>query len=167
VLIALGYLVWDASQPAPELEGLVRFPAAAGNNHVQGDFLAFEEAPQAGGPHNPVWQNCGVYEEVVRPETAIHSMEHGAVWVTYREDLPADEVAQLQELVWDNPFVILSPYPTQRSAIFLTSWAYQLEVDSAEDGRIADFLERYVQDPTTTPELGATCAGGVGSPLNR
>ena len=167
LLAGLGYLVWDAAQPEEGIEGLVSLPAAPGNEHVQGEFLSYEEVPQAGGPHNPFWQNCGVYQEAVRPEPVIHSLEHGAVWVTYQPGLPEEQVQQLQDLVWDESFVVLSPYPNQRSPIFLTSWAYQLEVDSADDARISAFLDRYIQDPATTPELGATCAGGVGSPINR
>lgn len=167
VLAGLGYLVWDASRPVEEIEGLVTLPAAPGNEHVQGEFLAYEEVPQAGGPHNPFWQNCGIYEAPVRPEPTIHSLEHGAVWVTYQPGLPEDQVQQLQDLVWDESFVVLSPYPNQRSPIFLTSWAYQLELDTADDERITAFLDRYIQDPATTPELGASCAGGVGSPINR
>jgi hypothetical protein len=44
--------------------------------------------PPAGGPHNPSWQNCGFYDELVRDENAVHSLEHGAVWITYQPDLP-------------------------------------------------------------------------------
>ncbi len=43
-----------------------------------------------GGDHGPVLQNCGFYEEPVRNENAVHSLEHGAVWITYRPDLPVD-----------------------------------------------------------------------------
>jgi len=41
------------------------------------------ELPPMGGTHNQVWQNCGVYETPLRSDLAVHSLEHGAVWITY------------------------------------------------------------------------------------
>ena len=48
----------------------------------------YPQSPPAGGDHNPVWQNAGFYEEPVQNETAVHTLEHGAVWITYQPDLP-------------------------------------------------------------------------------
>jgi hypothetical protein len=41
----------------------------------------YPQSPPVGGPHNPIWQNCGFYSKPVRDENAVHSMEHGAVWI--------------------------------------------------------------------------------------
>ena len=35
--------------------------------------------PPAGGPHDPAWLDCGVYDEPVRDENAVHDLEHGTV----------------------------------------------------------------------------------------
>jgi len=163
----LAFLVFDATRPAESIEGLVRYAEAAGNQHVQGEIYEPGPLPPYGGPHDPIWQNCGVYEEEIRAENAVHSLEHGATWITYRDDLPAAEVAELQTLVARENSVLLSPYPSQNSPVVLTTWAYQLEVGSAFDDRVVEFVERYTNDPLTTPEVGATCAGGVGEPLDR
>src|SRR5262245_10038941 len=50
--------------------------------------LSYIESPPIGGAHNVVWQNCGIYEMPIHNEHAVHSMEHGAVWITYRPGLP-------------------------------------------------------------------------------
>ncbi|MCP5095041.1 MAG: DUF3105 domain-containing protein [Chloroflexi bacterium] len=71
--------------------------------------------PPVGGEHLDIWQNCGIYIESVDPGNAVHSMEHGAVWITYQPDLPADEIIELQDLVRGQPFLLLSPYPDSRS----------------------------------------------------
>jgi hypothetical protein len=47
----------------------------------------------------------------VRNETAVHSMEHGAVWITYRPDLPAEQVDKPRELATSKTYVLVSPYP--------------------------------------------------------
>ncbi|MCP5096317.1 MAG: DUF3105 domain-containing protein, partial [Chloroflexi bacterium] len=51
---------------------------------------------------------------------AVHSMEHGAVWITYQPDLPADEIIELQDLVRGQPFLLLSPYPDLRGPVVVT-----------------------------------------------
>jgi hypothetical protein len=70
----------------------------------------YAQTPPVGGEHNPVPQNCGFYSKPVRNENAVHSMEHGAVWITYRPDLPKDQVEKIQSLA-QKGYVLASPYP--------------------------------------------------------
>jgi hypothetical protein len=89
-------------------------------------------------------------------EQAVHSLEHGAVWITYQPDLAADEVANLEALASDQDYLLLSPFPGQRSPIVLTAWGVQLEVENSADERIGAFISRYRLGPTI-PERGAAC----------
>ena len=66
-------------------------------DHVKGS-VDYMQSPPVGGDHASIWQNCGFYSEPVRNETAVHSMEHGAVWITYRPGLPTEQVDKLREL---------------------------------------------------------------------
>ena len=110
--------------------------------------------------HNSVWQDCNIYDAPIGTENAIHSLEHGAVWVAYNPDMVSDtEVEGLEDIVRGESFAILSPYPGLRSAVVMTAWQVQLDVDSATDPRIEKFVERY-QISEYTPERGATCANG-------
>ncbi len=119
----------------------------------------YAQTPPAGGAHNAVWQTCGVYTEQISNEHAVHSLEHGVVWITYQPDLPANQVQTLQDLTRRSTHRLLSPYPGIDSPIILTAWGYQLAVNDANDPRIGQFFEKYEQGPTT-PELGASCTGG-------
>jgi len=80
------------------------WPEASGNGPA-GQALAhahvtrpvtYSVTPPVGGQHNAVWVNCGVYDKPVPSERAVHNMEHGAIWITYRPSLPASEVDQLR-----------------------------------------------------------------------
>ncbi len=124
------------------------------------------DLPPVGGVHHDAWQTCGIYTEPIAAENAVHSIEHGAVWITYQLDLPVAQISHLQNLVRGEPYLLLSPYPGQRSPVVLTAWGIQLEVTSAEDERIKTFIQRYRLGPST-PERGGACSGrgGVGSPL--
>lgn len=145
----------------------VEVPSAS---HVDGDVdyatVAPVEAPSGvlpplGGDHDPTVQNCGAYTEPVRSENAVHSLEHGAVWITYRPDLPAGDVDELAALTSANPYLLVSPFPDLASPVVATAWGVQLELDSVQDERLDAFVARY-QQGEQTPEPGAPCSGGVG-----
>lgn len=162
-VVGLAIILYLNVRPEPEIKGVVQFPRPARGHD---DTLVFneDELPPAGGEHYNIWQNCGIYDEPIQAGNAIHAMEHGALWITYQPDLPADEVTALENIVRGQTFLMLSPYPGQRSPIVLTVWGIQLEVDTADDARIAEFIDRY-RLGQQTPELGGACTGGVGEPL--
>ena len=118
---------------------------------------AATQAPDSGN-HNQYPQTCAVYTAAIVPEHAVHSLEHGAVWVTYRPDLPEDQVATLADLVEGNPYRMLSPYPGQTAAVALQAWGRRLDVDSADDPAVERFLDGYTDGPQSR-EKGASCSG--------
>lgn len=128
------------------------------------EAVSYPQSPPVGGPHDPVWQNCGIYESPVRNENAVHSLEHGAVWLTYRPDLPAEEIASLQELVSTRRYIVLSPYPELPAPVIATAWGVQLQLENPRSGQLVEFITQYLQGPQS-PEPGAPCVGGLGAPL--
>ena len=103
--------------------------------------------------------SCGVYTAPVKTEEAVHSLEHGAVWVTYRPDLPADQVSILTGVVSKYPYGLLSPFPGIDSPVVASAWGLQLKLASASDPRLQEFVAKYQNGPQT-PEPGASCSGG-------
>jgi hypothetical protein len=164
VLGALSFLLYLSLQEPELISGLERFVGLERAHDEQVDYSG-QELPPVGGIHSGIWQNCGIYEEPVDAKNAVHSMEHGAVWVTYRPELEAGDIEELQDTVRGENYVLLSPYPELKSPVVLTAWGIQLEVDSADDSRIPEFVNRYQQGPQT-PEFGASCSGGTGEPIN-
>lgn len=122
--------------------------------------IAFSEMPPMGGDHAPTWINCGTYMNPINPSEALHSLEHGAVWVTYRPDLPQKEIDALTRESALHPYQLLSPYPGLSSPVVATAWGKQLKLESADDPRLSIFLQAHLQGPQT-PEPGAPCSGGV------
>ncbi|MFD8258612.1 DUF3105 domain-containing protein [Streptomyces griseoluteus] len=118
--------------------------------------------PPVGGNHNPVWLNCNgdVYKEPVRDENAVHALEHGAVWVTYTDRAKKADVDALAAKVKRTPYSLMSPYAEQNAPLILSAWGHQVSVKSASDPEVDRFFAAYVQGKQT-PELGASCTGGV------
>jgi hypothetical protein len=165
VLIAV--LAAGCSAPSPTAE-----PSDGGIDGVQtyGDLtrdhtkddVDYPQSPPVGGDHDPEWIDCtgSVYDQVLRNENAVHSLEHGAVWVTYSDAATQDDIDALAAKVDGQPYSFMSPYPDQESPIELTAWGVQLAVDDASDSRIDEFLTTYRSGPQT-PEPGATCESGT------
>lgn len=148
----------EARQP---IDGVEEFSDLA-SGHVDTD-VEYEQNPPVGGDHNAVWQNCGVYTEPVTEENAVHSMEHGAVWITYDPELPADQVEALTTRAANNNYILVSPREDLPSPVVLSAWGLQLQLDDAGDDRIPVFIEKYVRGEQT-PEPNASCSGGIGTP---
>ena len=129
--------------------------------HTEKDVL-YAQTPPAGGEHNPVWQNCGFYDKPVRDENAVHSLEHGAVWITYTPDLPQDQVNELEDIAQRESYVLVSPYPDlpANTPVVASAWGKQVGLDGADDPDLQSFIQAYEQGPQT-PEPGALCSGGT------
>lgn len=130
--------------------------------HVEGDIHVDGEVP-AGGSHSQVWQNCGFYEEEIRSENAVHSLEHGAVWITYRPDLASDDLNRLRGFIRRPDKVLISPVNGQGPAVMATAWANQLVLDDVADPRLDQFVNEF-EGSSSAPEPGGGCSGGVGTP---
>ena len=143
-----------ANAPIP---GVQEYPNLS-RNHVDGP-VTYPQTPPVGGDHAAIWMSCGVYTAPVKTEEAVHSLEHGAVWVTYRPDLSADQVSVLAGVVSKYPYGLLSPFPGLDSPVVASAWGLQLKLPSASDPRLQEFVAKYQNGPQT-PERGASCSGG-------
>ena len=143
---------YDAGGTGAEIEGVETFTNET--KHVEGtvDY-----------PQNQYWLNCGVYDQPQQNENAVHSLEHGAIWVTYdAARVSGDELATLRSLL-PSTYAILSPYEGLPSPTVVSGWNTQLKVDSASDPRIAEFFEEYWRSQNV-PEPGAPCTGAIDGP---
>jgi hypothetical protein len=131
-------------------------------SHVQGT-VDYPQNPPAGGPHNAVWLNCGVYTEPQTNENAVHSMEHGAIWVTYDPARVGDDELATLKSYFPQTYTLLSPYEGLDSPIVLSAWNAQLKLDAADDPRIPEFFTEYWRSQNA-PEPLAACSGGVDAP---
>jgi hypothetical protein len=166
----IGLIVYAAYNQGSGVRDIVRNPDGAikgvavaegelKRGHVTG-AVKYDQTPPNSGDHNGTPQQCAVYTAPIPNEHAVHSLEHGAVWITYNDKVPADQVAKLAAKVEGDPYGLMSPVPEQKSPINLSAWGRRLSVDSADDDRIDDFIEGYSSGPQT-PERGAACIGNT------
>jgi len=130
--------------------------------HVDG-VVDYEQSPPAGGPHNGAWLNCGIYEEIVPSENAVHSLEHSAVWVTYDPAQVTDGALDALRNAMPDTYIILSPFEGLDAPVVASAWGTQVKLDGVDDPRLADFLIKYRLSPDA-PEPGALCSGAIDGP---
>jgi hypothetical protein len=131
-------------------------------DHVQ-QPVDYPRTPPAGGPHAPAWQNCGFYADPVLSETAVHSMEHGAVWLTYEPQLPQSQIDELRELAEQQTYILASPFDGLASPVVASAWGRQVGLTGADDPDLDRFVRAFRQGPQT-PEPGAACTGAIDEP---
>ena len=166
VLFVAGFValaVMDARQKSASSapDDVKTYDVGPAGEHTEGD-VDYDQTPPAGGPHNPVWQNCGFYDKPVRDENAVHSLEHGAVWITYSPDLPQNQVNELKNIAESESYVLVSPYDDlpDDTPVVASAWGKQVGLDGADDPDLENFIQAYQQGPQT-PEPGAVCSGGT------
>ncbi len=151
-----------AAETAAGIDGLQEFDDLA-QDHTDED-VDYPQDPPVGGPHAPVWQNCGAYAEEIAEENGVHALEHGAVWITHDVDLDEESVNALRARAAVDTHVLVSPRDGLPSPVVASAWGVQVELDGADDERLDTFIATYAQGPQT-PEPGAPCDGGIGEPL--
>ncbi len=162
-----GYVAWYSAKSPAERADMIsgvkdyssKTKAWTQPQHKAGK-LKFHTSPPVAGTHNPIWQNCmgDVYDAPIANEHAVHSLEHGAIWITYQPGLAKDQVAALAKRVKGKEYMLMSPYKGLDTPISVQAWGFQLKLDDANDGRIDDFIKALRNQG---PEKGATCSQGI------
>ncbi len=165
VVVAISLIVFIAvsggGKAALTIDGVQTFTGLTAN-HVNGT-VNYPQTPPVGGDHAGAWLNCAVYANPVQNENALHSLEHGAVWVTYDPTVITGEQLTTLRKAIPKTHVILSPYPGLPSPIVASAWGVQLKVSQVSDPRITQFISKY-RGSKSAPEPGAPCTGGIDGP---
>ncbi|MFC9680680.1 DUF3105 domain-containing protein [Streptomyces sp. NPDC056948] len=142
-------------------DGVKTWQGKLSRTHVA-KAVKYASEPPVGGDHNQAWMNCNgdVYTKELDNTNAVHSLEHGAVWVTYNADAKKADIDALAAKVKKTPYTLMSPMDDQKDPIMLSAWGHQRTVTGASDPNVDKFFEKFVQGEQT-PEPGAACTNGL------
>ena len=162
VVIVLLAFAFSGLAPTEEPEGIQDFFGLT-REHTEGP-VTYEQDPPVGGPHAPIWMNCGFYDTQIPNENAVHALEHGVVWLTFDPAISESELAALRDF-GEQSKVLVSPYPGLGDDVVASVWGRQLRLSEFDEDVIQDFVVTQKDGPTT-PEPGALCTGGIGIPAS-
>lgn len=109
---------------------------AAGAAHQE-----YNSNPPTSGWHYAQPANWGVYQKELPDEQIIHNLEHGGIWISYK-DVDADTLSKIEDIAKRYPNkLIVTPRTKNDSAIALVSWGRSLELGSFDEQIIIDFIK--------------------------
>jgi len=158
-VIAVLLLVQANSSPLADVDlsaipdESVQFPSA-GREHINlGDpHDPYNSNPPTSGPHaQPV--RTDVYPHELPDEQLIHNLEHGHIWLSYRD--PDDQAALdlFTEIQAQFPrLVVVTHRPGNDARIAVAAWTRLLNLDELDEDQILAFIARYAdQAPESIP----------------
>ena len=116
-----------------------------GSTHVAlgQDHPAYNSNPPTSGWHSGTGTaGPGIKDQLVSDELILHSMEHGAVVVWYKDDLSESEVERIKK-TFNKAFgkKIMLPHKNLDVPVALTSWGRLLTLQSVDETTIKEFIE--------------------------
>lgn len=85
---------------------------------------------------------AGIKNKIIPDELILHSMEHGAVVLWYKEDLPQNEIDKLKKIFRESSGKkIMLPRKNLDVPVALTSWDYILKLKTIDEAKIKEFIE--------------------------
>ncbi|MBI3305555.1 DUF3105 domain-containing protein [Candidatus Nomurabacteria bacterium] len=102
----------------------------------------YKSNPPTSGPHWVGVAGPGMKTEFIPDELILHSMEHGAAVVWYREGLEQSEIDKIREAFTssDGKKIMLARKDLD-VPVALTSWGYLLKLETIDEAKIKEFIE--------------------------
>lgn len=150
LIIITGGVWLFSSQAVEDKERLSKPPigekmADQGRTHVgrEESHPPYNSNPPTSGWH---WGDGvagpGIKDKAVPDELVLHSMEHGAAVLWYREDLSPSEIDRLKKIFKEaSGKKIMLPREGLDVPVALTSWGYLLKLEAIDEGKIKEFIE--------------------------
>jgi len=158
-LVVVGFIAFTITnkEPAKPRPGIEH--SDNGRKHVQAKKYGGDEPPTSGDHAEPLaWQ---VYDQEVPDANVIHNMEHGGIYVSYRPDLPKDQIDKIKALFskpYSNPKfspikAVVAPRAEDKAPIVMSSWTRSESFQSFDEAKM---IEYYLANIGKSPEPGAS-----------
>ena len=120
-----------------------KMPDMGGEHVARGEsHSVYNSNPPTSGPHWAGTAGPGIKTEIVPDELVLHSMEHGATVVWYKEGLEQNEVDKIKEAFNSSSGKkIMLARKDLDVPVALTSWGYLLKLETIDEGVIKEFIE--------------------------
>ncbi len=108
--------------------------------NIGDDFGSYNSNPPTSGAHaGPApW---GFNEAEIVDQNAIHNIEHGGIWISYK-DIDEQSLEVLRNIARTNSqSVIISPRAANDSPVAIASWGRLLKTDVIDEEQIKEFIK--------------------------
>lgn len=154
LIVAGTYWIIDYSRKAEgDKPGEAIADQGAQHIAIGAEHEPYNSNPPTSGPHYAEPAKWGIYEESLADEQLIHNLEHGGIWISYRDATDQDLIAKLKDVASDYTVkLIMTPRSENDSAIAVAAWGRLLKLDSFDQRQIQDFIKTFInQGPEQVP----------------
>ncbi len=123
-------------------------------DHVpEGTEITYNSNPPAAGSHYAKTAHAGIYDKAPADGNLVHSLEHGAVILWYKPDLPKEDVEKLKEIFNQAPGKsIMTPRNDLDVPVAVSTWGRVLKLQTIDEGQIKAFFDtNYNRAPENAP----------------
>ena len=100
----------------------------------------YNSNPPTSGDHLAEPAKWGVYQNELPDEQLIHNLEHGGIWISYK-DIDQETKAKLEIIGKANPgSVIITPRAANDAPIALAAWTRLEKLTTYDEAKILEFI---------------------------
>lgn len=144
VLIMVGGIILISKQDARLNESLLGQEVnVESRNHVpEGTEIRYNSNPPSAGSHYATTAHAGIYDTPPADGNLVHSLEHGAVILWYKTDLPKEEIEKLKKIFNETSGKgIMTPRQSLDVPVAVSSWGRVLKLQAIDEAQIKAFFE--------------------------
>jgi hypothetical protein len=127
-----------------------------GRDHIEVTDLhdPYNSNPPTSGPHAAALRTA-VYDRTLPDENLIHNLEHGHIWLSYRDREDTEAIELFERLQSQFPSSVIVTYrPANDSRLAVAAWTRLLKLEEADEEQILAFIARYFDKaPESVPGL--------------
>ena len=103
----------------------------------------YNSNPPTSGTHFEYAEKWGVFDQPQPDVKMIHNLEHGGIWISYKDDgIDEQTKASLEAITKANSgSVIMTPRPQNDSKIALASWGRLEKLENYDEAKILEFIK--------------------------
>jgi hypothetical protein len=114
----------------------------------------YNSNPPTSGPHAAALRTA-VYDRELPDENLIHNLEHGHIWLSYRDREDTEAIELFERLQSQFPGSVIVTYrPANDSRLAVAAWTRLLKLEEPDEEQILAFIARYFDKaPESVPGL--------------
>ena len=129
------------------LDGKVEEFEIEGREHIGVDeVISYGSNPPTSGAHWAEPADWGFYDTELTDEQLVHNIEHGGIWITYK-DLDEDDINKLKNIARNNSDrVIVTKREKNDDPIAVASWGRYMKLQEIDEVLIQKYIDTHVND---------------------
>ncbi len=160
VIVIVAVLMMIRSSQLPDVDvnavadNSVTFPILGQTHIPEGSPRPnYNSNPPTSGDHYVYAIPAGVYDQSPPDENLVHNLEHGHIWLSYRDADDSEVISALSSIQEQFPnWVIVTHRPDNDSRIAVAAWGRLLSLDAPDEDQTMAFILRYRnQAPESIP----------------